>query len=466
METKKERKGEHQQSITVKALIVALIAFALLIPQIMIMNLIDERETRNAEVIQQINRKWSDAQTICGPVLTVPYTVSIQTGNKDEVSKSNHELHITPQNLVINAELLPEEKYYGIYKAILYKSELGIQGNFYLKDILAAEYPNTVYHWERAYLTFGLSDLKGISQNVEFVVNNRKFGTETGNTNNALSKEQLVIRLQDVISPTTDELAFQCSLNLKGSKSLNFIPMGRSTQVNITGEWKSPGFIGNFSPESTIESDRFSATWDVLYFNRNIPSTWIDNDLKYVDDSSFGVSLVDPVNHYQQNTRSAKYALLFVALTFAVFFFVELNSKKRIHPVQYILVGIALLLFYTLLLSISEQVGFSLAYIIASVATIALIVSYAYSIFKNKTQTIILSALLVVLYTFLYVILQLEDVALLIGSIGLFIILGVSMYFSRKIDWYNEKKKDNEGDDNNDKRIVDEIQIPDLPKIE
>ena len=167
---------------------------------------------------------------------------------------------------------------------------------------------------------------------------------------------------------------------------------------------------------------------------------WIDGQANSFDDASFGVNLVDPVNHYQQNMRSAKYAIMFIALTFVVFFFVEILTKKRIHPIQYLLVGLALILFYSLLLSISEQINFGIAYLIASLATIGLITAYAHSIFKNKVQTGALTGMLALLYIFLYVILQLEDVALLIGSIGLFIILGVIMFFSRKINWYKEEE--------------------------
>ena len=170
----------------------------------------------------------------------------------------------------------------------------------------------------------------------------------------------------------------------------------------------------------------------------------IDNQVDTFDDASFGVNLIDPVNHYQQNMRSAKYAIMFIALTFVVFFFVEILTKKRIHPIQYLLVGIALILFYSLLLSISEQINFGIAYLIASIATIGLITVYTYSIFKNKIQTGGLAAMLCMLYIFLYVVLQLEDIALLIGSVGLFIILGIIMFFSRKINWYRQEETDDQ----------------------
>ena len=219
-----------------------------------------------------------------------------------------------------------------------------------------------------------------------------------------------------------------------------FRSLGKNTSVQVKGEWRAPGFIGNFSPEYTLDENGFDAKWNILHFNRNIPDTWSDDNIKNLEQTSFGVNLVDTVDHYQQNMRSAKYALMFIALTFVVFFFVEVLTKKRIHPIQYLLVGIALILFYSLLLSISEQLNFAIAYLIASFATITMITVYVHSIFKNKTQTGILATILGILYLFLYVILQLEDVALLIGSIGLFIILGIIMYFSRKINFYKQEE--------------------------
>ena len=285
-----------------------------------------------------------------------------------------------------------------------------------------------------------LSDLRGITENIDFKLDNKQLSVEaTGNLDTQIGK-MLVMPLKN-----TDPLlfsqpqTFNCKLKLNGSSNINFIPIGKTTKVHVTGNWKSPGFIGNFSPEHHITENGFEADWSILSFNRSIPEMWIDYPGNSFDDSSFGVSLIDPVNHYQQNMRSAKYAIMFIALTFVVFFFVEILTRKRIHPIQYLLVGFALILFYSLLLSISEQINFGTAYLIASIATIGLITAYTHSIFKNKIQTGALTGMLCLLYIFLYVVLQLEDVALLIGSIGLFVILGTIMFFSRKISWYKQE---------------------------
>lgn len=440
METTIKKAGKINQSITFKALVIGFLTIILLIPGIMIQDLIRERQDRSVETIEKINAKWSNAQTICGPVLTIPYTTTHVDVNNKTVFQQ-HTISITPENLNIDTQLYPEERYYGIYKTILYKSEIDLSGNF--DKINYQKTDNSTIHWEQAYLTIGVSDLRGITENISFTLDNKQYPVEaTGNYDRLMGKI-LVVSLNNADTLLTGQpLNFNCKIKLNGSSNINFIPIGKTSKVHVAGTWKSPGFIGNFSPEHTITENGFDANWSVLRFNRSIPETWIDNQVETFEDASFGVNLINPVNHYQQNMRSAKYAIMFIALTFVVFFFVEILTKKRIHPIQYLLVGIALILFYSLLLSISEQINFGIAYLIASIATIGLITVYTHSIFKNKVQTGALAAMLCTLYIFLYVVLQLEDVALLIGSVGLFLILGVIMFFSRKINWYKQEEEE------------------------
>lgn len=438
METTIKKAGKINQSITFKALVIGFLTIILLIPGIMIQDLIRERQDRSVETIEKINAKWSNAQTICGPVLTIPYTTTHVDVNNKTVFQQ-HTISITPENLNIDTQLFPEERYYGIYKTILYKSEIDLSGNF--DKINYQKTDNSTIHWDQAYLTIGVSDLRGITENISFTLDNKQYPVKAAGNYDRLMGKILVVSLNNADTLLTGQpLNFNCKIKLNGSSNINFIPIGKTSKVHVAGTWKSPGFIGNFSPEHTITENGFDANWSVLRFNRSIPETWIDNQVETFEDASFGVNLIDPVNHYQQNMRSAKYAFMFIALTFVVFFFVEILTKKRIHPIQYLLVGIALILFYSLLLSISEQINFGIAYLIASIATIGLITVYTHSIFKNKVQTGGLAAMLCMLYIFLYVVLQLEDIALLIGSIGLFIILGIIMFFSRKINWYRQEE--------------------------
>ena len=205
----------------------------------------------------------------------------------------------------------------------------------------------------------------------------------------------------------------------------------------MRSDWPSPSYKGNYLPDKrTISEDGFSANWNILHLNRNYPQSWMGK--KYnVYNSSFGTELLLPVDNYKKSDRVTKYAMLFIVLTFMVFFFVEVLNKVFIHPVQYLLVGAALVIFYILLLSFSEHIKFNFAYIISSVLTLSLITSYTSTILKSKRIGFLIFGILTVMYTFIFTIIQIGDYALLTGSIGIFLILGLVMYFSRKIDWYN-----------------------------
>jgi inner membrane protein len=426
-------------SLTFKAIMIATLTLLLLIPNAMIQNLIKERQDRSTETIDKINEKWSKSQTVCGPILIIPFTATY-VNDKKETVQTNHELYLTPENLTIHTQLFPEERHYGIYKTILYKSDIRMSGQLPDLSQLKISDKSNVIHYDEAYLSLGISDLRGLTNKIDFKLTGKSYSAETGGSDR-FSGKKLLIGLPDLLTqePAESVYTFECNLKLNGSSKMNFIPIGNTSKVEVEGAWKDPGFTGSFTPDYQITENGFKASWSVLSFNRSIPEYWID-EINDLEDTSFGVNLVDMVDHYQQNMRSAKYSLMFIALTFVVFFFVEVLTKKRIHPIQYLLVGIALILFYSLLLSISEQLNFAIAYLISSVATIALITGYTSGIFKSKIQTGILALILAILYMFLYVVLQLEDVALLIGSIGLFIILGIIMYFSQKIKWYKPEE--------------------------
>jgi inner membrane protein len=213
--------------------------------------------------------------------------------------------------------------------------------------------------------------------------------------------------------------------------------MGKVTDINMNSNWSNPSFNGAFLPDThKVDHNGFVANWNVLHLNRNFPQIWTSSH-QTIEGSAFGVDLLLPVDNYQKSYRAIRYAILFIGFTFLVFFFIEVLNKIFIHPVQYILVGIALIVFYTLLLAISEHIRFNYAFVLSAVATLLLIGGYIRAILKSWKLTGLITGILSVLYSFIFVIIQLQDYALLIGSIGVFIILALTMYFSRKIDWYN-----------------------------
>jgi len=439
MEYTVKPKEKFTQSLTFKGMIIVVLTLLMLIPGAMIRSLIRERQDRSTEAIDKINAKWSRPQSIVGPILSIPYT----TPGKDDNNKptvERHVLNIVPAKLAVDATLFPEERHVGIYKTILYKSQQTISGHF--DRFVPDNTPARTFDLAGASIRIGVSDLRGVADDITFTLNGKQLTTQPAGESDNFLGNVLVVNLRDSGLPATaDSLAFSFSLNLKGSSNINYMPVARTTSVRVQGKWADPGFIGNFSPEYDLTDGSFDARWKVLSFNRNIPDSWTDDNIDNSSDASFGVNLVSPVDHYQQNMRSAKYMFMFIALTFVAIFFVEVLTRRRVHPLQYLLVGIALTLFYSLLLSFSEQVGFAWAYLIAAAATVALITAYMGSAFKGRTPTIVLSLILTLLYVYLYVLLQLEDSALLVGSIGLFVILALIMYFSRKVNWYRQSDR-------------------------
>ena len=219
---------------------------------------------------------------------------------------------------------------------------------------------------------------------------------------------------------------------------MDFVPVGKTTTVKLDGQWSDPSFDGEFLPAAReISEEGFSASWKVLHFNRPFAQQWTDNNQE-LSGADFGVKLLIPVDQYQKSIRTSKYGVLIILLTFIALFLVEITQKVRIHPFQYILIGAALIIYYTLLLSVSEHVGYNLAYVVSSIATVTLISAYATTFLPNKGLIILFSLLLVIFYSFIFIIILQQDFSLLLGSIGLFVIIGLLMYFSRRISWYRQ----------------------------
>ena len=306
-------------------------------------------------------------------------------------------------------------------------------------------------------MVFGITDLRGISDNPTFSVGEKSFVPEpsrnlgvsvlskTGETavyasdnrRDISSSSGIVTKLnwEDAESFTGN---VNIKLNLKGSSRLDFIPVGKTTDVKIDGPWADPSFDGEFLPAAReISPEGFSASWKVLHFNRPFSQEWTGSD-QQLSGADFGVKLLLPVDQYQKSMRTSKYGVLIILLTFIALFLVEITQKVRIHPFQYILIGAALIIYYTLLLSLSEHIGYNLAYAAASVATVTLVSFYATTFLPGRRLSILFSMLLVIFYSFVFIIILQQDFSLLLGSMGLFLIISLLMYFSRKISWYRE----------------------------
>jgi inner membrane protein len=416
-------------SLGFKLAFIGFLTLLLLIPSNMILDLIREREQRRIETENEVTSIWGNAQTIAGPVLSIPYT----SGNKVTI----HHAHILPENLKIEGRVEPEVRNRGIYKVVTYKSVLHISGNFNKVDLQSLGLPQTILETSNPCLEIGIPDLRGINRNIQVKWNNLSLSVVPGlkSTDLTASGVHTPVKLS---ADTAYHFSFDLDLN--GSHTLSFVPLGKETNVIINSSWTAPSFNGAFIPDDKkINEKGFYARWNVLQLNRNYPQQWI-NDQYSIDESAFGVDLITPVDTYRKSERSVKYAILFIGLTFLTFFFAEVMTKTRIHAVNYLLTGFALCIFYSLLTALSEHINFNLAYLISGITIVSMIAVFAQSLYKNRRVTMVIITILSVLYIFLFVILQLMDYSLLFGNIGLVLILALIMYFSRKIDWYSPVK--------------------------
>jgi len=429
-----------RKSITIKLFFIGILILLLMIPSGMINSIISERQQTQRSAVQEVSSKWGNLQTIGGPVLTIPYSVYWKDDDGETHTKTE-EAHFLPELLNVKGEVNPHIKKRSIFEVMLYNSELQLSGHFARPDFKALKIEEKNVKWEDAFITMGIPDLRGIKEEVTLSLSGQSYPFDPGLLTADHFRSGISSRIYMTPNFVSDAGApFKIDLNINGSSQLSFIPVGKITDVEINSSWNHPSFNGNFLPtwEPVGEDEGFTASWKILHHNRNYPQQWTENKHSFVN-SEFGVEFFMPVDHYQKGYRSSKYSIMFIGFTFLVYFFVEILNKKRIHPIQYLLVGFAICIFYLLLVSMSEHIPFITSYLIAATAIITLITLYTRTIVKNWRLSGIMAGLLIILYVFLYVLLLQQDFALLLGSLGLFITLAVVMYITRKIDWYGDE---------------------------
>jgi inner membrane protein len=424
-----------KKSLTIKGLIISALILLLLIPTLFINNLVQERQIRQKTAFNEISSKWAQAQTIAGPIVSIPYW-DFSRDSAGHTYKIKRFIHVLPDKLNIKGTIRPEKRYRGIYETVVYTSKLEISGSFINLFPANPSIPAQNVLYDEAFVSIGITDLRGIEDSVSLTWNNNAFPFNSGVETTDIYKSGINAHIRISPGDTANTFCnFAIALNLKGSQYIYFTPVGKETIINVSSNWPTPSFDGAFLPDKRDVTEKgFTAYWKVLHLNRNYPQSWLGSGYS-IDSSSFGVNLILSIDNYVKTDRSIKYAILFIGLTFLIFFFLELLNNKPIHPLQYILIGFALCIFYTLLLSISEQMTFNLAYLISCLMTIGLITWYAGGILRDKKLAALVAGNLVILYGFIFTIIQMEDFALLTGSLGLFVILAIVMFFSRKIDW-------------------------------
>ncbi len=440
-------------SITARLAMVGFLTLVLLIPLFFIQNLIDERARRQESVIKEINDKWGNEVLLYGPVLKIPYkvftekTVTNQETKKKytETIESTKYAYFFPSELDINTTVNPEQKERGIFKTAVYDSKMTLNGSFKAPDFSLGEINPEHILWNKAKLMVKTSNLKGVTEaKLSFDKMDYDFAS-TYNAKKDYRYNELVMHVLETKNLKTltkesfkNNIAFNFNFNVKGSEQIRFIPIGKETKATLNSNWKDAKFFGEFLPynDDKFTDKGFNARWNILDLNRPFSQQHFGY-LPDLNEFAFGVNFMIPVDEYTKSERSAKYGFLVIGLTFLLFFLIQTLSKINIHPFQYLMIGLALTMFYTLLVSISEHSNFLKAYLVAGISVISLITLYSKSILKIWKFPVFIGISLTALYTFIYVIIQLENYALIVGSIGLFIILALVMFVSRKIDWNN-----------------------------
>ncbi len=428
-----------------KLLRVLLIGFLILLLQIpieMISGVIGEREATRDNAVREVTSSWGGNQSIVGPSITVPYlhhwTEQRTTGSQVESFTRTETRYATflPETLRITGTTASEVRYRGIFQVLLYTLSLEVSGGFSRPDFSAWGTDAEDILWEQAYLSLGVSDSKGITDQAVLNWNGDEFVFSPGSGDSSGAGPGIHVPLTQALEGEAFDFSFPLALN--GSEGVYFTPFGRETEVELTSDWPDPSFEGNWLPkERSVSADGFEATWSIPFLGRNYPQQWktgSDFD-EAINTSQFGVRFFVPIDNYRMGHRSVKYAPLFLVLTFITLWLFEILSGVRIHPLQYLLLGAGMSVFYLLELSLAEHIGFLAAYIAASSAIVLLIGSYSSVVLKSPTRASIVGSITAVLYGNLYILLRSQDYALLIGSIGLFVVIATVMYLTRKINF-------------------------------
>jgi len=423
--------------LTLKAVLVAGLTLLLLIPLYMVYDAIDERHQRYNEAVRDIGRAWGLPQRIAGPTLLLPYTTSER--DKDGVLRTyRHQLRALPESMTIAATAAPEVRYRGLFEAVVYVVDLDIYGEFVFPD-LAEHAPTGVLDPAGIAAQLGVSDPRSIVIESGLLLADRTLVLEPAT--DPILDGVLSGRLgsQSQFKPG-DRIPYRIKLKLNGSENISFLPLGRDTKVTLTAPWKSPSFFGAYLPaERTIGEQGFDAFWRVSYLGRSYGQVWnsIDADSRLrerVHTGTFGVNFLQTVTPYRETERAIKYGILFIALTFVMYLMFEMISGSSIHLLQYGAVGLALCVFYLLLLSLSEQLGFFWAYAISAAAIVGQTTAYTLGTTRRMQFALGFGAGLGGLYAFLYVLMQMESYSLLSGAVALFLVLSALMWMTRNLN--------------------------------
>jgi inner membrane protein len=432
-----------RSSAIARLVVMGILTVGLLVPLTMVYSVVSERASRRNDAVAEVSQTWGGQQTVSGPVLSVPYAF-VWTDNWGKPQRAAGHAHFLPRDLAIAGHLNTELRRRGIFDVVVYRSELKVTGRFVRADLDWVRPAPDRIDWHDARISVGISDPRGLRRRAALSWAGREEPFSGGVADVGLFRAGIHARVTNLEAFTPGaEIPFSFTLDLNGTRDLRFLPGAEETMVSLTSAWPHPSFAGAPLPDSrTVQAEGFRADWRVPDFGRPYSARWLSADMDreqlqgHAERAAFGVGLLQPVDIYQQAERAVKYAVLFIVLTFLVFFLWEIFHTALLHPVQYVFVGFALCVFYLLLVSLSEHTGFDRAYAASAVVTTLLVGGYARAILRGRRQGASVAMALSAAYVFLYLLLRLEDYALLAGSVGLFVVLALVMYVTRRMDWY------------------------------
>ncbi len=428
----------HSNVVRVLMLFILVILFQ--VPIFALDGLIRERQGRRDTAVEEVASKWGRQQSVAGPLLVVPYVTywtEPNQGVKPVVRQNTHLATFLPERLSTRGTLDAESRRRGIFSTSVYRASLHLEGAFARPSFAAWGVDPKDVQWSRAQLVVGISDIRAIESTAAMRWNGAPVEVLPGTTEGAVVTSG--VHADAPVPDTGNAIAFSIDLPLKGSAGAYWVPLGKTTEVAIRSNWASPSFQGNWLPERrSMGAKGFEADWRIAYLGRNFPQAWKDATVskEALDGARFGFDLIETTDHYQMAARSVKYAGLFLLLTFATLWLVEVLARVSVHPIQYLLIGSAMCVFYLLELSLSEHLGFGPAYLVATLAIVAQIAGYCAAVLHSWRRAAVVGGMAAALFGYLYVVLTNEDYALLIGSIGVFAILAAIMYLTRRVDWY------------------------------
>jgi inner membrane protein len=416
-----------------------------LIPLGFIRSLISERSFLQMDVQEEIVDSWGGENLMAGPYLIRPYREQVTYFDEAKKGYQTREVEknliLLPEAVTLNLDNLTELRSRGIYSVPVFISQADLSGHFDLTQTSTA-LEGKAPLWEEVQIGYAMPRMKALSSLSEVSAGGQTLEFSPGTGETALLDQHITAPWRD-LTGSEKTLPFKFGLEIKGGRSMHFIPLAKETTVTLKTDWTSPSFEGAYLPTRRELTDQgTTALWKINYLSRSFPQIWTagEMDSYRIHQSSFGLTMMEPVTAYTKNSRTAKYGLLFLIIPFSVFFLFEVIARRRIHPIQYLMAGLGNVVFYLLLLSLSEHLGFNTAYLLSAAGVIALVTLYARSILGRGSRGWIMAPILAGCYAYLFVVLQSEDYALLLGSLGLFLLVGAVMFLTRKIDWYGKQE--------------------------